>query len=92
MDGAGHRTPESGRLTPDSETVAETETETVTESETVTETVTESETVTGFTSSRRSSRTPDSGFRTPDRVGDGHGHRHGHGHGHGHGLHGTRDR
>ena len=34
--------------------------------ETETETVTESETVTGFTSSRRSSRTPDPGPRTPD--------------------------
>jgi len=44
--------------------VTETEMETVTESET--ETVTESETVTGFTRSRRSSRTPDSGPRPPD--------------------------
>ena len=34
--------------------------------ETETETVTESETVTGFTWSRRSSRPPDSGPRTPD--------------------------
>ena len=34
--------------------------------ETETEAVTESETVTGFTWSRRSSRTPDPGLRTPD--------------------------
>ena len=75
MDRTGPRPPDTGPRNPDSGTVTETETETVTESETVT----------GFTWSRWSSRTPDPGFRTPDRFG------HGHGHGNGHGLDGTRD-
>jgi len=50
MDGTGRRTPDSGTVT-----------------ETETETVTESETVTGFAWSRWSSRTPDPGPRIPER-------------------------
>jgi len=45
--------------------VAETETESETETETETETGTVTVTVTGFAWTRRSSRTPDPGFRRP---------------------------